>query len=37
MNLNNNILGSGAAEAASIELSPPLNEISVFMESQQQV
>ena len=37
MNLNNNILGFGAAEAASIELSPPLNEASVLMESQRQL
>ena len=37
MNSNNNILCSGAAEAASIELSPPLNETSGLMESQRQV
>ena len=37
MNSNNNILCSGAAEAASIELSPLLNETSRLMESQQQV
>ena len=37
MNSNNNILCSGAAEAASIELSPPLNETSRLMESQRQV
>ena len=34
MNLSNTMLGFGAAEAASIELSPPLNEASRLMESQ---
>ena len=37
MNSNNNILCSGAAEAASVELSPPLNETSRLMKSQRQV
>ena len=37
MNSNNNILCSRAAEAASIELSAPLNETSRLMESQRQV